>query len=60
MRVPALACVALFVAAPAPVATAQDFPARPIRIVVPTLAGGSADILARLIGASFTSGGGSR
>jgi len=50
MRVPALACVALFIAAPAPVATAQDFPARPIRIVVPTLAGGSADILARLIG----------
>jgi len=50
MRVPALACVALFVSAPALVATAQDFPARPIRIVVPTLAGGSADILARLIG----------
>lgn len=50
MRVPALACIALFVSAPALVATAQDFPARPIRIVVPTLAGGSADILARLIG----------
>jgi len=34
-------------------ASAQEYPARPIRIVVPTLAGGSADILARLIGAKL-------
>jgi len=40
-----------FIAAAA--ASAQEYPARPIRIVVPTLAGGSADILARLIGAKL-------
>ncbi len=33
---------------------AQDFPARPIRIVVPLAAGGMADILARVIAAKIT------
>ncbi len=50
MRVPSLACVALFAAVLALAATAQEYPSRSIRIVVPTLASGSADILARLIG----------
>jgi tripartite-type tricarboxylate transporter receptor subunit TctC len=35
-------------------ATAQVFPARPIRIVVPHMAGGTSDILARVIGQKLT------
>ena len=31
-------------------AVAQDFPARPVRFVVPYAAGGSGDLLARLLG----------
>lgn len=51
MRMSALILGSTFIAAAA--ASAQEYPARPIRIVVPTLAGGSADILARLIGAKL-------
>ena len=41
-------CLALFAAAVAPV-TAQEFPARPVRFVVPLPPGGSPDLMARTI-----------
>ena len=38
----------------AALAVAQDYPVRPIRIVVPFAAGGAVDVLARLIGARLS------
>ena len=38
----------------APMARAADFPAKPIRIVVPYSAGGTADVLPRIIGEKLT------
>lgn len=48
----ALACLAL---APLGPATAQDFPSRPVRFIVPYAAGGSGDLLARLLGNKLAS-----
>src|SRR5262245_30615028 len=39
----------IFLAAATP-SLAQDWPARPVRIIVPVVAGGSTDVAARLIG----------
>jgi len=47
IRVVALAAVALL---PVTSAGAQDFPTKPVRFVVPYAAGGSGDLLARLLG----------
>lgn len=47
-----LACT--FVAFAGPLAHAQDFPNKPIRIVVPLPPGGSNDVLARLLGSKMS------
>jgi tripartite-type tricarboxylate transporter receptor subunit TctC len=44
-----LAGMSLVVAAVSPVARAKEYPARPIRLIVPLPAGGAADIVARLM-----------
>ena len=45
-------CAALLLTAVC--ALAQSWPAKPIRVVVPYPAGGTSDILTRMIGAKFT------
>jgi tripartite-type tricarboxylate transporter receptor subunit TctC len=55
-RLPALiAALASLALAPLPPAAAQDFPSRPVRFIVPYAAGGSGDLLARLLGNKLAS-----
>ncbi len=49
-----IACALIFSGASAFNANAADYPDRPLRIVVPFTAGGSTDVLARLLGKQLT------
>jgi tripartite-type tricarboxylate transporter receptor subunit TctC len=49
-----LLAAATVVQAQRPAADSSDFPSRPIRVVVPSAAGGGTDIVARLIGQALT------
>jgi tripartite-type tricarboxylate transporter receptor subunit TctC len=48
-----LAAVHLAVTCPMPAASAQDFPTRPVRVLVPLGAGSAFDVLARAMGEEF-------
>src|SRR5688572_23147590 len=47
-------CVLLAASASASAATTDDYPTRPLRVIIPYPPGGTSDILARLIGAKLT------
>jgi tripartite-type tricarboxylate transporter receptor subunit TctC len=54
-RLALMAALASLALAPLAPATAQDFPSRPVRFIVPYAAGGSGDLLARLLGNKLAS-----
>ncbi|MBI2317692.1 MAG: tripartite tricarboxylate transporter substrate binding protein [Betaproteobacteria bacterium] len=54
MRIVVSLFLALFTALAAPTAGGQDFPARPVRILVPYAPGGINDLAARILGAKLT------
>src|SRR5262249_25519620 len=47
---PRIASMTAAVGVPGPPATAQEWPARPLTMVVPLAAGGEADVLGRIVG----------
>ncbi|MDQ6619799.1 MAG: tripartite tricarboxylate transporter substrate binding protein [Pseudomonadota bacterium] len=54
MKTTAALCTALLLTLLAPLAVAQSFPAKPIRIVVPSPPGDGSDLIARAIGQKLT------
>ena len=54
MRPLTLICaLAVVLGLSAPRASAQNFPSKPVRIIVPFAAGGAVDVLARLVGSKL-------
>ena len=54
VRILSRPALAIACALPCIAATAQTFPAKPLRVIVPSQAGGAADVVARKIGARLT------
>ena len=55
MRMP-LAVLAVLMGAIAPLATAQNFPAKPVRVIITIPPGGAADVILRMVGPRISEG----